>query len=51
MISSIDNKYIRIQCGGGLYSQDFNEWYYRSIIKDLNVVAIVLVTSYLHFFH
>ena len=46
MISSIDNKYIRIGRGGGLYSQDFNEWYYRSIIKDLDVVAIVLVTSY-----
>lgn len=46
MISSIDNKYIRIQRGGGLYSQDFNEWYYKSIIKDLGVVAIALVTSY-----
>ena len=46
MIGSIDNKYIRIERGGGLYSQDFNEWYYKSIIKDLHVVAIVLVTSY-----
>ncbi len=46
MISSIDNKYIRIQRGGGLYSQDFNEWYYKSLIEDLGVIAIVLISTY-----
>ena len=46
IIGSIDNKYIRIERGGGLYSQDFNEWYYKSIIKDLHVIAIVLVSTY-----
>ena len=46
IIGSIDNKYIRIERGGGLYSQNFNEWYYKSIIKDLHVIAIVLVSTY-----